>query len=400
MNILFVSHTADLGGGERSLLTFLKNTKELFDIRVLFPKEGPLVSAVNERGIKSYVSSYEWWTVRRGATRHHVKETFPRQILDAKKILSKIEGGWKPEVIYTNTSVVCVGALIAQMLKVNHIWHIREYGEKDHGFVYEYGLEDTGTIINALSSSVIFNSEAVRKEFDNIEFEKSYVIYNAVEIPQAVLQKNTDKPAFSYNSSFKLLIAGTISERKGQLDAVESVANLINKGYNLELVLMGHCNDLSLKEKIMKIKHTCKDPNKIRLLEYRENPYPVFLETDVVMVTSKNEAFGRTILEGWLMDKPVIATNKGGVPEIVSDQVNGLLYTPGDTSKLSQQIAKLYSDSDLRSRLANDGRKRALKKFGVDNYVRSIESVINKTVEKKFTFVNTPLLAKFNPDLK
>ena len=54
--------------------------------------------------------------------------------------------------------------------------------------------------------------------------------------------------------------------------------------------------------------------------------------------------------------KPVIATNLGSIPSIVRHEVNGLLFRPGDSADLAQQIGRLWSEDDLQSRLESGAK--------------------------------------------
>lgn len=387
MKILVISHSAHLGGAERSLLTLIRQLHGKEEIRVVFPETGELTIELKNLGVKFYVANYSWWTIGGKETPKKNIKDLKKYINEAKK-LHKLLLGWKPDIIYTNSSVVCVGGLLAQMLEVPHVWHIREFGEKDHGFIFEYGLKNTSRMIEKLSTATIFNSKATRREFIEVR-NNTNVIYNAVEIPKI---KNDPKiNYFKYKNSLKVLIAGTISERKGQLDGVKAIATLIEKGTNVELILVGHCNYEELKAKIEGIKYSSKDPSRIQLLDYTNNPYTIFREADLVLVTSKNEAFGRTILEGWILNKPVVATNSGGIPEIIDDNTTGLLYKPGNIEELSNKIGLLKENKLLRQNLAQNGHNMVKTKFNIEKYVTNVENVLRDACRTGFEQLKTPL---------
>lgn len=291
MRLLIISHSAHLGGAERSLLTLIDHLRKHMDIRVVLPEKGELVTKLESLGIEFYITKYSWWTIKRNCKPKKNLNDFEKYHKEAKK-LHKLLRNWKPDIVYTNTSVICVGGLLAQMMEIPHVWHIREFGEKDHGFIFEYGIKETSKLIDKLSTATIFNSVATRKEFPGIT-KNTNVIYNAVEIPE--MENNPNTNYFKYRDSSKVLIAGTISERKGQYDGVKAIAGLIGKNVNVELILLGHCNYKKLKTRIDKVKYSCKDPSRIQLHDYTSNPYPIFKEADIILVTSRNEAFGRTI---------------------------------------------------------------------------------------------------------
>lgn len=380
MKICFISHSPNLGGGERSMLFLLKTLKQIPEIEllVILPNHGPLEDNLKELKIPCLIEEYEWWTVRRGQKRKSLKTDFPYHFQKALYLKTKLEEE-KIDLIVTNTSVICEGALVAYMLKIPHIWHVRELGEKDHGFVFKFGFAFTAKFINQFSSLVIFNSKVVMNEFSKyVSKNKSKVIYNCVEIDNELIQTETDIK-YNYQNTFKLLIAGTISRKKGQIDALKATSYLLKKGINVELVVLGNCTDILLREEICEIIKNCPKTNHIHLYSFVNNPYPVFNQCDTVLVCSKNEAFGRTILEGMLLKKAVIATNSGGVPEIIKDKDNGLLYPPGKYKILAEKILQLISNSKLKRSLEQKGYFTARTKFSNNHYSFQLLKQFQKT---------------------
>ena len=63
------------------------------------------------------------------------------------------------------------------------------------------------------------------------------------------------------------------------------------------------------------------------------------------------------------VDRAVVVSRIGGLPELVEDGVSGLLVPPGDPSALAAAIGRALDDAELRARLAENGRKRVLEKF-------------------------------------
>lgn len=93
-----------------------------------------------------------------------------------------------------------------------------------------------------------------------------------------------------------------------------------------------------------------------------------------LVVPSLVEPFGITILEGWRAAVPVIATNRGGPPEFVVDQVNGLLVDPLDTAALAQRLLHVATDARLRSLLGANGA-RTVQDFTWEQTARHFERI-------------------------
>ncbi|HOJ70318.1 MAG TPA: glycosyltransferase family 4 protein [Syntrophorhabdaceae bacterium] len=84
---------------------------------------------------------------------------------------------------------------------------------------------------------------------------------------------------------------------------------------------------------------------------------------DCYTLPSLFEAFGITLIEAMACGKPVIASNVGGIPEIIEDGISGILITPGDFKALKEAIIKIISNKDLQMHLGNCGRQKVLSEF-------------------------------------
>ena len=94
------------------------------------------------------------------------------------------------------------------------------------------------------------------------------------------------------------------------------------------------------------------------------------------------EACATVLMEAMASGKPMIASNVGGNPDIVDDNVNGLLVRPGDRPGLAQAISALAADEGLRRRLAA-GALRKVAAFKASNVVPRIEAVYRDVLARK-----------------
>jgi glycosyltransferase involved in cell wall biosynthesis len=81
------------------------------------------------------------------------------------------------------------------------------------------------------------------------------------------------------------------------------------------------------------------------------------------VVPSRNEAFGLVNIESMAVGVPVIGSNTGGIAEIVREDVDGLLFPPGDHQALAKHMIELMENADLRARMAANARRRFLDHF-------------------------------------
>lgn len=86
-------------------------------------------------------------------------------------------------------------------------------------------------------------------------------------------------------------------------------------------------------------------------------------QADVFFLPSDYESFGLSALEAMACGVPVVASNTGGLPEVVEDGVSGFLHTPGNVDAMAASIRKLLSDDELAKKMGAAARERASSKF-------------------------------------
>ncbi|MBM3496086.1 MAG: glycosyltransferase family 4 protein, partial [Armatimonadetes bacterium] len=95
---------------------------------------------------------------------------------------------------------------------------------------------------------------------------------------------------------------------------------------------------------------------------------------DVVVVPSRTEGQGLVALEAMALGVPVVASRVGGLPEVVEDQLTGLLVPPDDWEALADALLRLAMDPSLRARLGEAARLRVRERF-------SIETLLDRMAE-------------------
>jgi glycosyltransferase involved in cell wall biosynthesis len=97
-----------------------------------------------------------------------------------------------------------------------------------------------------------------------------------------------------------------------------------------------------------------------------------YREADLFVLPSVYETFGIPLIEAMACGTAVLATRTGGVPEIVQDEVSGLLVEPGDVEQLAKGIGRLMQDDVLRQQMGQRGRKRAMERFSWNTTVQPL----------------------------
>lgn len=168
-------------------------------------------------------------------------------------------------------------------------------------------------------------------------------------------------------SKITLISINRLVKRKGFLDVVSCLPEIIRQIPNINYVIIGNGpENESLKmqikslnlESIVKVVNDADDHERNLWL----NAADIFV-MPTRQIAGDFEGFGIVYLEANLAGKPVIACNTGGVADAVKNNVSGLLIEPENREQLISSILKLAADKQLRQRLGARGRERAIEKF-------------------------------------
>jgi glycosyltransferase involved in cell wall biosynthesis len=114
----------------------------------------------------------------------------------------------------------------------------------------------------------------------------------------------------------------------------------------------------------------------------REDVPAVTAALDVAVLPSYREAQGLSVLEAMALSRPVVASNVGGIPEMIEDGVTGLLVSPNDCDALAAAIIKLLTDHPYADTIARRGHDLVHDRFCVELMVNSIESIYDQEAAK------------------
>jgi glycosyltransferase involved in cell wall biosynthesis len=121
----------------------------------------------------------------------------------------------------------------------------------------------------------------------------------------------------------------------------------------------------------------------VRFLGFRRDVVRLFCLADVVVLPSLAEAFGLVLVEAMALRRPIVATNTGGIPELIQHGESGWLVDPGSPAALAEGILKLLHDHALSQRLGECGSARALERFRFETTMRGYEEYYRQLVAER-----------------
>ena len=116
-------------------------------------------------------------------------------------------------------------------------------------------------------------------------------------------------------------------------------------------------------------------------LEYPIEVKKFLSEIDVYLLLSGMEGLGQTIIEAFLMEKPVIATNIGGIPELIEDGKTGFLIEAGNHDDLIKKINQVFDQPVVASNMGSKGKETMQENFNWDSIAKKLVLILNRNVQ-------------------
>ncbi|MEH2125904.1 glycosyltransferase family 4 protein [Nostoc sp.] len=204
-----------------------------------------------------------------------------------------------------------------------------------------------------------------------LKLEQVIVLPNPVKIPAQIPQRIDSKQIF-------FLFLGRIGERKGAFDLIKAFASMpVAQQSQAKLVIAGDGDVEQARSLIPTLNLT----DYITILDWvdKEKRDELLTKADVFVLPSYNEGLPMALLEAMSWGLAVITTAVGGIPEIVTQNQNGLLVNPGDIQQLSEAMQSLITDENLRISLGNNARVR-VKHLDINNYLTSLRCIYTAVI--------------------
>lgn len=381
MRILLVSHNCGLFGAERSLLQFAEwlQADASHRILMLVPREGSLSARCREAGIDVIVRRYSRWTSADRRLRGVIRRC-GGHVVGLCGLLGPVRR-FAPDIIYTNTGVVPIGAMLALILRVPHVWHVREFVREDDNMCYDLGERASRYLMTRLATRVVCNSRALGRSFaEFLGRGDMAVVYNGFDFGSpAATGDDACRQAGAGGKAAELLCVSAVIPRKGLEDAIAALAVLTRRGVAARLTIAGD-GDPRLAERLAETARQLRVDDRVRFLGFVKDTAQLYRDATVTLICSRSEAFGRTAVESLAQGTPVVCTGVDGLSEIVEPERTGLIYRPGDAEGLADAVERLLQESKLYRSIAENGQRMVRERFGADRYARELIEVFDQVL--------------------
>jgi glycosyltransferase involved in cell wall biosynthesis len=207
--------------------------------------------------------------------------------------------------------------------------------------------------------------------------DKISVVFNSIDVGNLKriegenLRSRYDFPP----DSIILLSAGRFSSEKGQAILIEAMKIALASEARLRLILYGDGPELASVR--MKVKNF-KLEDKILLPGFEKNLLSHLKGADLLVNPSLSEGLPNIVLEAMALGVPVVATAVGGVPEIITDGIEGRLVPPGDAVRLAEAIIGMARSPQDAAMMADSARQRIQEEFSFESQMIALRAVYQR----------------------
>lgn len=361
MKILHLNAGNETGGGMHHILGLLKEfNRDEFVLGVL--EKGELLKQAKKWGIQTVYFS------------NHLKLSIP--------LMRKIAGFIKKErirFVHTHGPRANVYAKILKKMASFH-WIVTVHSDPAHDFMGKglYGNFLSHIHLNAIrhADRVIAISEPFRTNLNGagVENRKIITALNGIDF-----RKKLDSPhvrddfGFS-NHDFLFLMVARLEPVKGHQIAFEALAQLLAGHANCHLLLAG---DGSLTDKLKDAARDLGIENHVHFLGHRQDIDKFYGMADVTMLTSLSESFPLVLLESARAKTPVIASDVGGVAELLCDKSYGWRTSPGNIRELTSAMeeAMVFRDRGMLQSMGEKLKSHASSKFSLEIFAENVYNI-------------------------
>ncbi len=210
---------------------------------------------------------------------------------------------------------------------------------------------------------------------------KINVFYCANGIPKIDMDSKTSSRPLN-NRPFRILFFSNMMKEKGVYVLLEACKLLKLKNINFECNFVGDWSDISEGNFVNElIKNELTSMVFAHGKKYNEDKITFFQSADVFIFPSLNETFGLVILEAMQFGMPVIATDEGGISDIVEDGETGFLVPKGGSIALVEKIEFLINNPEIIIKMGKAGKKRFKELFLLETFEKNICTILNQVLK-------------------
>jgi len=365
--VLFTDHQTDIiGGGQRSLLGLMKGlNRQAFSPLLVCSGGGELAAAARGIGVPvaevNFPSLRGWGLLGAGWTVWWLWRFARREKID---------------LLHANGSrCMFYAGLVGKLTGIPVVWHLR--------IAAEDGAWDA--FLGRMAACVVAISDAVRQRLiGRVEEERIRVIYNGEDIERfAAADGEEIDRELRGEAEFLIGMVARLTAEKDHETFLRAAVEIVGVRPNVRFLIIGEDPDPEgrRRQNLEELAEELGVREKVVFTGQREDMPELMAGLDLLVHCAHQEGFGRVLVEGMATGTPVVATDEGGIPEVVQGDVTGLLVPPGHPEAVARAVLALLGDSQYLEEMGAAGQQRARALFSLEGHVEKMENLYRDLLE-------------------
>jgi glycosyltransferase involved in cell wall biosynthesis len=295
----------------------------------------------------------------------------------------------KFDIVHTHTAKAgALGRLAARLAGIAVIIHT-PHGHNFYGYFNPFaswliiGIE---RILTCLTDKIMVLTELEKKDYIRYRVaseEKLILIYQGLELGQFG-QTVTDAAKLKENLRISngenvVGFVGRLEQIKGPQYFTQAAKIVLEKRKNTKFILTG---EGSLRRFLETQVAAWGLKDKIVFIGWRDDIAEIMSVLDLLVLPSLNEAVGIVLIEAQAQGLPVVATKVGGVPEVVKDNVTGILVSPKDSAGLAQAILAILDNPDKKKAMSEAAKAWVKDRFKAEKMCREVSHLYTEMLKR------------------
>lgn len=377
--IAFLSYASGMGGAEHSLLGLLSSlSRDTFEPCLYHTETGPFPQAVSRLGIRTVHLPLGFDP--RVFERHQLAKAFffrpdvPFRILYWLRNFSRILRQEQIDLLHANQPKSHLLAMLV-FARVRYVLHLRDiFGRRSIARAL-YGV-----LFSPGRGRAVAISHAVAASYPAVVRGKTDVIHNGTILPDLT---KAERPTKESPVPKTICAVGRLVPWKGFDLLFESFQMIAGEFPETKLRIFGEVLywNSAYKEHLENLIQKLGLAERTRLEGYREDLSEAFGESRFLVLPSRDEPFGRVLIEAMAHGRPVIAFRTGGVPEIVTHKKEGLLVEERSAAALASAMQWMLSHPMEAERMGREGRRCVEERFSLDRHAENMMRLFHSILE-------------------
>lgn len=374
--VLFIASDNDSAHGAfRSMVVLCKLLRDDYNVKpivLLRTKKGTGIELLESMGISyKVIKSYNWiipidyrWTFL-----NKVKWIL-KKVVNLWAILQIVYYAKKERIdgIHINTTYTYVGLYASKIIGKPCIWHIREMLEEDQN--KKFAFCNANLIMNQSTRTVAISDFVFQKYSKNLA--NIITIYNGIDENKYYLHRHIFE-----TDIVQILLIGNMNANKGHFTLIHAIRIILERGYRKI-----HVNFVGSGQQEKKFRDLVRELDMDKYFTfygYQKEVRKFYAKTDIMIMASLAEAFGRTTVEAMMAGCLVIGAECGATPEVLDYGRAGMLYHNEDSFSLADKIIKAIDNREKASSIALNGQNYALKHFTAKENASKVYELYKET---------------------